>query len=68
MSPLLTQVTQPQWEVAHCLQPCQKLPSWSFLALKFLGARSEQEGEVSATGPLATFKTLAFIEMESGQD
>lgn len=73
MSPLLTQVTQPQWGLVHCLQPYQKLPSWSFLGLKSLepgGSKRERGvlwGWIGRT-PLATFKAWAFTEMESGQD
>lgn len=43
---------QPQWELFHYLQHCQKLPSWSLLGLK-------EDMELNGEDLLTTLKTLS---------
>lgn len=60
---------QPQWELSHCLQRCQKLPPWGLLGFKILKSGMSKRWEMQRNNGdwmgrtlLATFKTLAFTQ------
>lgn len=68
MSPLLIQEPSPSGN-SHCLQHCQKLPSWGLLGFKILKPGVSKRWEMQRNNGdwmgktlLATFKTLAFTQ------